>query len=168
MVPGQTVFPMSVFSHKPHHHDHDAESFVEKVVRASRERGLRLTPLRREVLELVAASAKPVKAYDLLDQLRRHHDNAAPPTVYRALDFLIEHGFIHKLESINAYVHCPHPTQSHQVPFLICDQCLSAFEVCDERVAELIAAQAKALGFRPQDQTLEVHGVCRACQQDKP
>ena len=155
---------MSVFSHKPHHHDHDAAHFVDQVVRASRERGLRLTPLRREVLELVAASAKPVKAYDLLDRLREEHGNAAPPTVYRALDFLLENGFIHKLESINAYVHCPHPAQSHQVPFLICDGCASAFEVCDERVAELIAAQARALGFKPQDQTLEVHGLCSDCQ----
>ncbi|GAB3039657.1 transcriptional repressor [Oleiagrimonas citrea] len=156
---------MSVFSHKPHHHDHDAEHFVEQVVRASEERGLRLTPLRREVLELVATSEKPAKAYDLLDRLRERHGNAAPPTVYRALDFLLTQGFIHKLESINAYVHCPHPAQSHQVPFLICDKCDSAVEVCDGRVAELIAAQADALGFTPQDQTLEVHGVCKGCRE---
>jgi Fur family zinc uptake transcriptional regulator len=155
---------MSVFSHKPHHHDHDASRFIKEVVRASHERGLRLTPLRREVLELVAGSDKPAKAYDLLDQLRERHGNAAPPTVYRALDFLLENGFIHKLESINAFVYCPHPAQSHQVPFLICDKCSSATEVCDERVADLIRAQALALGFKPQDQTLEVHGICKQCQ----
>ncbi|MDA3915192.1 Fur family transcriptional regulator [Oleiagrimonas sp.] len=156
---------MSVFSHKPHHHDHDAERFVSEVVRASRERGLRLTPLRREVLELLAQADKPVKAYDLLERLRDRHGNAAPPTVYRALDFLLEHGFIHKLESINAFVYCPHPADSHQVPFLICDVCSSAVEVCDERVAELISAQARALGFKPQGQTLEVHGVCSDCRE---
>jgi Fur family zinc uptake transcriptional regulator len=155
---------MNASVHKPHRHRHDAKGFVRAVEVASRERGLRLTPLRREVLELLAEADKPVKAYDLLDQLRSRHANAAPPTVYRALDFLLEHGFIHKLESINAYVSCHHPAEAHQVPFLICDVCASAFEVCDERVAELIEAQARTLGFRAQAQTLEVHGVCQACR----
>ena len=149
--------------HSHHHHHDDAKGFVAAVELASEERGLRLTPLRKEVLELIAAAGKPVKAYDLLDQLRDKHGNAAPPTVYRALDFLLEHGFIHKLESINAFVSCHHPAEAHQVPFLICDVCSSAQEVCDERVAELIEAQAKAMGFRPQAQTLEVHGICKQC-----
>lgn len=148
--------------HAHQHHD-DAHGFVAAVEQASSERGLRLTPLRREVLELVAGAGKPVKAYDLLDRLREKHGNAAPPTVYRALDFLLENGFIHKLESINAYVSCHHPDEAHQVPFLICDTCHCAQEVCDERVAELIEAQAKAFGFRPQAQTLEVHGTCKNC-----
>ena len=147
--------------HLPHHHD--AKEFVRAVESASKERGLRLTPMRKEVLELIAAERKPVKAYDLLDQLRENHGNAAPPTVYRALDFLLENGFIHKLESINSFVSCHHPADAHQVPFLICDICSSAQEVCDERVAEVIEAQALALGFRPQAQTLEVHGVCKNC-----
>ncbi|MEO7050192.1 MAG: transcriptional repressor [Rhodanobacter sp.] len=148
-----------------HSHDHDdAKGFVRAVEHASKERGLRLTPLRKEVLQLVASAGKPVKAYDLLDQLRERHGNAAPPTVYRALDFLLENSFIHKLESINAFVSCHHPAEAHQVPFLICDSCDSAQEVCDERVAELIEAQARALGFRPQAQTLEVHGICKNCR----
>lgn len=155
---------MNTTAHRHNHHHDDADSFVAAVAQASSERGLRLTPLRREVLELVAGAGKPVKAYDLLDRLREKHGNAAPPTVYRALDFLLENGFIHKLESINAYVSCHHPEQAHQVPFLICDTCHGAQEVCDERVAELIEAQAKALGFRPQAQTLEVHGTCKNCR----
>ncbi|MDE1961079.1 MAG: transcriptional repressor, partial [Xanthomonadaceae bacterium] len=89
--------------------------------------------------------------------------NAAPPTVYRALDFLIDNGFIHKLQSINAYVSCHHPSVVHQVPFLICDVCESATEICDERVSGMLAEQARALGFRARAQTLEVHGVCRHC-----
>ena len=153
----------NLHAHLPH--PHDAKKFVRAVEHASEERGLRLTPLRKEVLELVAAADKPVKAYDLLDQLRERHGNAAPPTVYRALDFLLENGFIHKLESINAFVSCHHPAEAHQVPFLICDSCSSAQEVCDERVADLIEAQAKAMGFKPQAQTLEVHGTCKACRQ---
>lgn len=152
--------------HEHLHHREDPQGFVEAVARVSLERGLRLTPLRREVLELVAETGRPVKAYDLLDQLRQRHGNAAPPTVYRALDFLLEHGFIHKLESINAFVSCHHPAEAHQVPFLICDVCSGAQEVCDERVAEMIEAQARAMGFRPQAQTLEVHGVCKRCRDD--
>ena len=151
-------------SHSHHTHHLDAKGFVRAVEEVSEQRGLRLTPLRREVLELIAESAKPIKAYDLLDLLREKHSNAAPPTVYRALDFLLENAFIHKLESINAFVSCYHPAQAHQVPFLICDTCLSAQEVCDDRVAELIEAQAKALGFSPQAQTLEVHGTCKQCR----
>lgn len=146
-----------------HPHHHDAKGFVHAVEAASLARGLRLTPLRKEVLELIASEHKPIKAYDLLALLREKHGNAAPPTVYRALDFLLENGFIHKLESINAFVSCHHPDEAHQVPFLICDVCSSAQEVCDERVASLIEAQASAFGFRPQAQTLEVHGVCKRC-----
>lgn len=149
---------------KLHHHHHDAAAFVGKVAATCAQRDLRLTPLRREVLELVAASATPVKAYDLLDQMRGQRSNVAPPTVYRALDFLLENHFIHKLESINAYVYCEHPTEQHQVPFLICDVCDSAVEVCDPHVAELIERQASSLGFQAREKTLEVHGICRKCQ----
>jgi Fur family zinc uptake transcriptional regulator len=147
-----------------HHHHHDAAGIVREVEHECRARGLRLTPLRREVLVLVARARKPVKAYDLLESLRDSHAGAAPPTVYRALDFLLEHGFIHKLESFNAFVFCQHPAEAHQVPFLICDACESATEVCDEgAIAKLIERQARDFGFRAKAQTLEVHGLCKAC-----
>ncbi|HET6602999.1 MAG TPA: transcriptional repressor [Xanthomonadaceae bacterium] len=150
----------------PEHHVHGAENLVAEVARACQERGLRLTEIRRRVLDLVARAGRPVKAYDLLDQLRSGHAPSAPPTVYRALDFLLEHGFIHKLESINAFVGCHHPRLSHSVPFLICDRCHAAVELEDERVSELLTEQAQALGFRPQAQTLEVHGICARCKND--
>ena len=147
-----------------HHHPHNARAFVREVAAACNARGLRLTEIRSQVLELIAASEKPIKAYDLLDLLKDDRSNAAPPTVYRALDFLLENGFIHKLQSINAYVSCHHPSVVHHVPFLICDVCESATEVCDERVANLLSEQARALGFRTRAQTLEVHGVCEDCR----
>lgn len=147
----------------PAHHVHDAHDFVAEVARACRERGLRLTALREHVLRLVAEAGRPVKAYDLLERMREGHGPAAPPTVYRALDFLLEHGFIHKLESINAFVSCHHPRVPHSVPFLICDRCHAAVELEDDRVTRMLTEQAQALGFRPQAQTLEVHGVCAAC-----
>lgn len=147
-----------------HHHHHDAAGIVREVERECTSRGLRLTPLRREVLGLVAAARKPVKAYDLLESLRDSHAGAAPPTVYRALDFLLENGFIHKLESINSFVFCQHPAEAHQVPFLICDVCEGATELCDEgAIAQMIEQQARGFGFRAKAQTLEVHGVCKGC-----
>ena len=155
----------------PKHHVHDAEGFVAAVERACHERGLRLTPIRARVLGLVADAGQPIKAYDLLELIRAGNDAggegagaAAPPTVYRALDFLLANGFIHKLESVNAFVACHHPsTAQHSVPFLICDRCHSATELEDLDVVAQLEQRAKALGFRPQAQTLEVHGVCARC-----
>ena len=149
--------------HGLHEHRHEPDAFMRAVAANCELRGLRLTPLRARVLNLVAASPIPAKAYDLLDQLKDEHSSAAPPTIYRALDFLIETVFILPLESINAYVGCHHPAESHQVPFLICDVCSKATEVCDERVARLLNAQAREHGFKPREQTLEVHGTCAAC-----
>jgi Fur family zinc uptake transcriptional regulator len=148
----------------PSHHVHDGNAFVSEVERLCEQRGLRLTPLRANALRLIADAGRPVKAYELLDQMKATHEAAAPPTVYRALDFLLEHGFIHKLSSINAYVGCHHPgSAQHAVPFLICDRCQSATELEDERIVELLDARARATGFVPQAQTLEVHGLCAGC-----
>ena len=157
---------MSTAARKPdtrHAHGHDADAFVRDVSAVCNKRGLRLTAIRLRVLELVAESMVPVKAYDLLDRLKDGPGMAAPPTVYRALDFLLEHGFIHKLESINSFVGCHHPGEAHQVPFLICDRCSSAMEICDEQVARLLTSQAHDRGFTPASQTLEVHGICAEC-----
>lgn len=151
----------------PDNHVHDLPDFLQEVADVCAERGLRLTPLREKVLRLVAQATRPVKAYDLLDRIRDDKGPAAPPTVYRALDFLLEHGFIHKLESINAFVGCHQPRVQHSVPFLLCDGCHAAVELEDERVTTLLNEQARALGFRPQAQTLEVHGLCASCSDDR-
>lgn len=150
----------------PQHHVHDGVGFVAAVERACSERGLRLTPIRARVLGFIADAGAPIKAYDLLDRVRDGEGPgaAAPPTVYRALDFLLANGFIHKLQSVNAFVACHHPdTAQHSVPFLICDSCHGAVELEDEAVVKALDARARALGFVPQAQTLEVHGLCAEC-----
>lgn len=150
----------------PKHHVHDAAGFVRAVEHACHERGLRLTAIRARVLGFVAAAGKPIKAYDLLELVREGEGAgaAAPPTVYRALDFLLANGFIHKLESVNSFVACHHPsTDQHSVPFLICNRCHSAVELEDSDVVAALDARARALGFVPQAQTLEVHGLCARC-----
>lgn len=152
----------------PHHHVHDAAAYVEAVKAVCIQQGLRLTPIRAQVLALIAAQSKPIKAYDLLDNMRAEVGANAPPTVYRALDFLLSNGFIHKLASINAYVACHHPSVQHTVPFLICDACQSALELEDESIAEALVSKAQALGFAPRAQVLEVHGLCRTCATKLP
>lgn len=147
----------------PDLHVHDAGAYVRAVEQACADRGLRLTPLRAQVLGLVADAGKPVKAYDLLDAMKEENGSSAPPTVYRALDFLLEQGFIHRLASVNAFIACHHPNERHSVPFLICDRCQAATELEDERICGLLDDQARALGFEPRAQILEVHGVCAKC-----
>lgn len=135
-------------------------------------RGASLTPLRRQVLALVLDSPQPVGAYALLDRLKAERPGAAPPTVYRALDFLLEHGLVHKVERLNAFVGCAEPHEGHahaahghQHPhgFLICGVCGDTREVADAAVDRAIAAAAAREGFRPARATVEVEGTCARC-----
>jgi len=111
----------------------------------------------------VWSSHKPVGAYALLDQLRSEELGSAPPTVYRALDFLIENGLIHRIERMNAFVGCSHPGAAHRGFFLICAECGNAEELESDSVAESIATGAAKHGFAAREMTLEVTGVCAAC-----
>lgn len=151
----------------PEHHVHDAADFIAAVERACTQRGLRLTPIRAHVLRLIAEeTGQPIKAYDLLEKVRLSDGPGAvaPPTVYRALDFLMMNGFVHKLESINAFVACHHPDSAqHSVPFLICSRCHRAVEMEDAEIVTVLESRARALGFMPQRQVLEVHGLCERC-----
>ena len=146
-------------------HCHTCDQFIDQVSARCREVGARLTPIREQVLRLIVDQGRPIKAYDVLDHLRQSNAGAAPPTVYRALDFLLENGFVHKLESINAFVSCGHLADHHQGQFLICDRCESAVELDDDRLSGLIFKAASSQGFAPLRQTVEVHGVCQDCAQ---
>ncbi|MDX1710009.1 MAG: transcriptional repressor, partial [Rhodovibrionaceae bacterium] len=119
----------SAFPAPEHDHRHCVEQALGEAADLCRQRGARLTPIRRRVLELVWASHKAVGAYEILDALRSEHAGAAPPTVYRALDFLIAQGFVHRIESLNAFVGCPHPADRHAGQFLICLDCGAAAEL---------------------------------------
>lgn len=127
------------------------------------ERGVRLTEQRKTVLRLLCAADKPISAYELLDRMRGVVKNPAPPTVYRALDFLLKQGLVHKLESLHAYVGCTHPDHPHASQFLICDGCGEVTEVEDARVAESLRDAGQALGFRAKRPIVEVMGTCAQC-----
>jgi Fur family zinc uptake transcriptional regulator len=149
--------------------EHDHGDCVQQALvtaeKICRERGLRLTRIRRRVLELVWNSHKPVGAYDILDVLGREGQRSAPPTVYRALDFLIDADLVHRLDSLNAYVGCSHPHSSHTGQFLICRDCRSVAELDDKEISALVDRKANALGFSAVRQMLEIHGLCPECQQ---
>ncbi len=149
-----------------HNHDHCIHSALLAAERLCSERGARLTAQRREVLELVWQSHKPVGAYELMDLMRgKVQKPVAPPTVYRALDFLIEQGLVHRLASINAFIGCVSPDQHHSGQFLICKQCGYTTELPDRAVAAQIDREAELLGFRVEARFIEVVGLCPACQQ---
>ncbi len=151
----------------PDAHDH-AGCVAEALATAEslcRERGLRFTAIRRRVLELVWASHKPIGAYDILDALNRAGKKAAPPTVYRALEFLIEADLVHRLDSLNAFVGCPDPSSSHSGQFLICRGCQSVAELDDTDIHGLVQQKASDLGFSAVQQMLEIQGLCAACRE---
>ena len=148
------------------HHDHaDCVREAMAAAEASCERqGARLTAVRRRVLELVWASHDPVGAYGLLDRLAAEGVKAVPPTVYRALDFLLEHGLVHRLERLNAYVGCTHTEGPHAAQFLICTKCRCVIELGDPAIGHSLAASAARRGFTVSKQTVEVEGLCPACR----
>ena len=131
------------------------------------ERGVRLTSQRKAVLELLLESEKPLSAYDLLDQLRQTLNKPAPPTIYRALDFLLEQGLAHKLESIHAYVGCLHPEHPHAGQFLICGDCGEVAEVEDKSLNESLDNAGKAIGFKTIHPVVELMGTCADCSAKK-
>ena len=128
-----------------------------------RERGARLTEQRKAVLRLLCESDRPLSAYELLDRMRSTLKNPAPPTVYRALDFLLEQGLVHKLESLHAFVGCSHPEHPHASQFLICADCGGVAEVEDQSVVESLQAAGEAVGFHTERPVVELLGTCAQC-----
>ncbi len=157
-----------------HHHDdalhevHDKHSIEESLVQAEQiclQSGSRLTPLRREVLTLILTANAPVGAYDLLANMKRDNQrSAAPPTVYRTLDFLLEQGLIHRLASINAYIPCCHPRAGHQAAFLICQNCHQVKETSASELMGQINQVALSGSFTAQQTMIEISGLCQQCQ----
>lgn len=154
------------FPREEHDHAHCVATAIAAAVQICRERGLRFTEQRRRVLELVWNSHKPVGAYDILDSLNRAGKKVAPPTVYRALEFLIEADLVHRLDSLNAFVGCPDPSTPHAGQFLICRECRSVAELDDREINEMVRQRAADLGFTAIHQTLEIEGICRNCSGD--
>ncbi len=138
---------------------------LDRAAEACARDGARLTAIRRQVLALVLGAREPLGAYALLDQLKAQKANATPATVYRALDFLQDHGLIHKVERLNAFIGCTDAGEPHHhaVQFLICRGCGGVAEMEDAGITAAVARAAEQTGFRPAHATVEVEGTCEAC-----
>jgi Fur family zinc uptake transcriptional regulator len=147
--------------------DHDHAYCVRQAIRAAEvlcsQRGARLTPIRRKMLELIWESHCAAKAYDLLDKIKPVEPAAKPATVYRALDFLIEQGLVHRVESLNAFIGCKCPEQGHEQLLLICSQCHEVEERPATPVMEAVAREIEQAGFTVHHKAIELHGLCRRC-----
>jgi len=152
------------------HHDHTkcVRSALARAEDICAQHGVRLTDIRRQVFELVWQSHAPVGAYDVLERLSTGARKAQPPTVYRALDFLLAQGLIHRIESLNAYIGCATPDNDHAGQFLICRDCGMAAELIDRRIDAAIGKGAQAVGFCIEHPTVELEGVCAKCQKVSP
>ena len=146
---------------------HDHRACVQGALRDAEtlcaRRGVRLTPARRRVLELIWQSHRPSGAYDLLERLAADGHRPSPPTVYRALDFLLRQGLVHRVSSRNAFVGCNHPGDDHMAQLFICDRCDVAFEQADGSLNRRIRRNAMDLQFKIRTQTVEIAGLCPRC-----
>ena len=130
------------------------------------ERGLRLTPLRLRVLSLIWETHVPIKAYDLIEKLSAELGKSIkPPTVYRTLDFLIEHGFIHRLDRLNAFIGCEHAGVHQDCYFLLCRECGHTEEHCSPALREQVLAATQTRSFTAEQTTLEISGLCASCSE---
>lgn len=128
-------------------------------------RNIRLTPQRKTVLALMAEANEAISAYTLLDKLKVLEINAKPPTVYRALDFLLEQGFIHKVESTNSYILCHYyNSDAHTSVLFICKNCHFVTEHATNIIEEQLQHLAKQNTFDIQHSIVEIHGYCKNCQ----
>ncbi|HVY43673.1 MAG TPA: Fur family transcriptional regulator [Hyphomicrobiaceae bacterium] len=153
------------FPSPEHDHGRCLQQTLARAVSSFEALGLRLTPLRRRVLEEIAGSHHAIGAYEILERLaRKGGARLAPISVYRTLDVLLEAGIVHRLESRNAFFacHAPHSGDRRQI-VLACERCGEVAEVPGEPVFDGIAGAARKVGFVPSRSVVEVTGACGRC-----
>jgi len=150
--------------HGAHAHGASQEAALALADEYCRERGEKLTPIRRKVLELLLNSGRATKAYSLLDEMRHIHPGSAPPTVYRALDFLLSAGLVHRIESINAFTVCHDLTQCQHGILVVCQQCGTVTELHQPKLRQALVVQIQDAGYRLASDEIELKGLCSACQ----
>lgn len=171
MTSGPPVDPDGVISPVGFtHHDHATcvlDGLLAAEVRCSSE-GLRFTPVRRKVLEILLEEHRALGAYVILDRLRNEGFGSQPPVAYRALDFLVINGLAHKIERLNAFIACAHPHEPHAPAFMICRLCDAVAEAQSSPARGALGAAARATGFRIERTVVEAEGVCPACAKKTP
>lgn len=147
-----------------HDHSHCADDVLARAEAVVAERGLRLTPVRRRVLEILLEDHRALGAYDVLQRLGAEGFGNQPPVAYRALEFLVDQGFAHRVRRLNAFTACMHPGESHAPVFLICKECKSVAETSAAPVRAALEAVASAQGFEIERSNVEALGLCPACR----
>jgi Fur family zinc uptake transcriptional regulator len=150
-----------------HDHHRCAAEAIDHAERVCAQRAQKFTPIRRQVLQALLSSHRPLGAYEVIDELAKAMPRPAPITVYRALDFLMVNGLVHRIESRNAYLACAHDHDADataMVAFLICDDCGSVGEIPAAPVAQSLNAAARSSGFAPKLSVVEITGTCAHCQ----
>ena len=160
-----TNMPRVIFPAPDHDHERCASAAIAHAEAQCAARAQRLTPMRRQVLEALLASHKPLGAYEIIECLA-DTDRPAPISIYRALDFLRENGLVHRIESRNAFVACVHDHGNDDlVVFLICERCGAVGEAPGGGAAEALKASARAAGFLPKSPLIEIPGICAHCRE---
>lgn len=147
------------------HHDHQTcvHSAIESAEASCAQSNLQLTPVRRRTLEILLESHTALGAYDVLARLDKDGFGSKPPVAYRALGFLVDNGFAHRIERLNAFVACSHPGANHDPAFMICRKCHKVAEA-DAPRDELMRVSAQASGFQIEQTVVEAEGLCPSCQ----
>jgi Fur family transcriptional regulator, zinc uptake regulator len=155
----------AVFPAPDHDHNRCSTDAMAVAEALCRERGQRLTPIRRSVLATLLASHKPLGAYEIIDRLAPKGPRPAPITAYRALEFLRENGLVHRIESRNAFIACVHNHAAGElVAFLICERCGAVGEASSAEVTTTLTTAARAAGFTPKSPIIEISGICTHCR----
>ena len=146
-------------------HDRCAADALQHAEGVCAQRAQKFTPIRRQVLQALLSSHRPLGAYEVIDELAKSMPRPAPITVYRALDFLMENGLVHRIESRNAFIACVHDhPEDEPVVFLICDHCGTVGEASSTDLAASLTSAARAAGFTPKSPVIEITGVCTHCR----
>ncbi len=149
---------------KPHNHQRCFEQAIKTAEKICNESGKRFTSQRKAILELICSSHKAIGAYELLEQFQKQDPKAKPITIYRNLEFLLENGLIHKIESLNAFIGCLDAGKHHHTAILICKVCHNAYEFIAEQAIQNLQEISMEHQFQTESLIIELHGYCASCQ----
>jgi len=155
---------MTSLGFSDHNHAHCVSGTLAAVVQECAASGLQLTAVRKRVLEILLEAHQAMGAYQILERLRDEGLGSQPPVAYRALDFLVQHGFAHKIERLNAFVACLHPGQVHAPVFMICRSCKTVSESTTDLSSGRLGDAADHAGFVIERVVVEAEGLCPSCQ----
>jgi Fur family transcriptional regulator, zinc uptake regulator len=159
---------MTTIGFDPHDHGHCIADALRAAEDSCAAQKLQFTPVRRRVLEILLTRHQAMGAYEILDILAADGLGSQPPVAYRALDFLVQHGFAHRIERLNAYTACAHPGQEHVPAFLICRACKAVAETETELAQGRLGSAARHAGFVIERVVVEAEGLCPGCSDAPP